>query len=308
MLTAGLGTRLRPLTRRRAKPALPVAGTPLVERIAIWLRSRGIGRLLLNLHYRPDTVTAVMGDGSRLGVEVRYSWEMPLLGSGGGPRRAFSLVSDARLWLVNGDTLADIDLDALAREHTARGALVTLALVPNPAPDRYGGVLVDDDGAITGFVPRGTAGRTWHFAGIQLAERAAFAGLEDGVPARSIGGLYSDLMAARPGSVRGFRSDAPFLDIGTPREYLDTSLALAGARVVAGPGVEIAPTATVDRCVLLDGARVEAGARLRGVVVEEGTSVPGGFEAAECVLLPSDAGGPPVAVAFDGGMSEPDLS
>jgi len=305
VLTAGLGPRPRALTLRRAKPALPVAGTPIVERIAVWLRDRGVRRLLLNLHYRPETVTAVMGDGARLGVEVRYSWERPLLGSGGGPRRAFSLVADERLWLVNGDTLADIDLDGLAREHAASGALVTLAVTPNPAPERYGGVAVDDDGVVTGFVPRGTSARTWHFVGIQLAERDAFAGLEDGVAARSIGGVYDDLIAARPGSVRAFRSDAPFFDIGTPREYLDTCLALAGTRVVAGQGVEIARTATVDRCVLLDGARIGEGAHLRDVVVEEGTIVPGGFRAAGCVLLPSAAGGPPVVVAFEGGAPEP---
>lgn len=301
MLTAGLGTRLRPLTDRRAKPALPVAGTPLVERIVAWLRDRGVSDLLLNLHYRPETITALVGDGTGLGVRVRYSWEVPLLGSGGGPRRAFSLVPDDWLWLINGDTLTDVDLAAMADEHARTGALVTLALVPNPAPERYGGVLVDADGAVTGFVPRGADAPTWHFVGVQIAGREAYAPLEDGVPARSIGQLYKELIAWRPGAVRAFRCEARFLDIGTPREYLDACLTLAGAALVSGRDVRVAGTAALDDCVLLDGARVDDHVRLRRVVVEAHTLVPAGFEARECVLIPPERHGErPVAVPFDG--------
>ena len=48
ILTAGLGTRLQPLTLVRAKPALPVAGEPLIRRIVTWLSSQGVGDLVLN--------------------------------------------------------------------------------------------------------------------------------------------------------------------------------------------------------------------------------------------------------------------
>ena len=155
VLTAGLGTRLRPLTADRAKPALPVAGPTLVERILTGFSGCGVDHILLNLHYRPETITRIVGDGSALGVSVRYSWEVPLLGSGGGPRRAFSLVPDDRLWLVNGDTLTDVDLTAMAAEHSASDALVTMAVIPNPAPDRYGGVVVTSEGAVRGLCAAG---------------------------------------------------------------------------------------------------------------------------------------------------------
>ena len=89
ILTAGLGTRLRPLTDVRAKPAIPVAGEPMIRRIIRWLTSRGVTDLVLNLHHLPHTLTALVGDGSDLGLRVRYSWESPqVLGSAGGPRHA----------------------------------------------------------------------------------------------------------------------------------------------------------------------------------------------------------------------------
>jgi mannose-1-phosphate guanylyltransferase len=252
----------------------------------------------LNLHYRPETITALVGDGAALGVRVRYSWEAPLLGSGGGPRRAFSLVPDDRLWLVNGDTLTDVDLGALSREHAAGDALVTMALIPNPAPARYGGVLVDEDGSVRAFVPRGSTDPTWHFVGIQIAERAAFASLDDGVPAESVGRLYRSLIAARPGAVRAFRCDAQFIDIGTPREYLDACLSLAGTAIVRGERVRVAEGATLHDCVLLDGATVEAGAVLRRVVLGEGVTVPSGFSASDSVLMPGLGGGSPEVTRF----------
>lgn len=290
VLTAGLGTRLRPLTADRAKPALTVAGQTLIERILEQLFRQGIRDVLLNLHYRPETITAVVGDGSALGQRVRYSWEVPLLGSGGGPRRAFSLVADDRLWLINGDTLTDVHLPAMAAEHAASDALVTMAVIPNPAPERYGGVVVTAQGEVTAFVSRGWGAPTWHFVGVQIAEREAFASLADGVPADSVGPLYRALMASRPGAVRAFRSDARFVDIGTPRDYLDACLSLAGSPLVAGTRVEVAPSATLEQCVLWNDVRIGGGVRLRRVIVGDGVHVPDKYEADNAVVVDGPRG------------------
>ena len=63
VLAAGLGTRLRPLTNVRAKPAVPVAGRPLVVRILVWLAAQGVEPVVLNLHHRPETITRAVGHG-----------------------------------------------------------------------------------------------------------------------------------------------------------------------------------------------------------------------------------------------------
>src|SRR5947207_12258289 len=82
VLAAGLGTRLRPLTDVCAKPAIPVAGEPLIRRIVRWLAAHDVNEVVVNLHHLPETVAAVLGDGSDLSVRVRYSWEQPqILGS-----------------------------------------------------------------------------------------------------------------------------------------------------------------------------------------------------------------------------------
>ena len=208
-----------------------------------------------------------------------------MLGSAGGPRRAFSLARDERLWLVNGDTLADAPLGEMAEAHRSSDALVTMAVIPNPDPSRYGGVVFDDGGAVTGFSRRGATGPSWHFVGVQIAERAAFERLPDGVPADSVGALYPSLIAERPGSVRAFRCEVAFRDIGTPADYLAACLALAGSpEALRAPGVHVPADASVEQSVLWEDVQVESGARLSECVVMNGARIPEGFQARRAVI------------------------
>jgi NDP-sugar pyrophosphorylase family protein len=225
VLAAGLGTRLRPLTNSCAKPAVPLAGEPIVRRIVRWLASHDVRDLVLNLHYLPHTITTVLGDGSDLGVRVRYSWEQPrILGSAGGPRQALDILGADTFLIVNGDTLTDLNIGSLRDVHRASGALVTMALVPNREPDKYGGVVLGRDGTVTGFVPRGAAAvGSHHFIGVQVAAAEVFEQVPAGQPASSVGGVYDALIAARPAAIQGFVSDAAFWDIGTVADYERTS-------------------------------------------------------------------------------------
>jgi mannose-1-phosphate guanylyltransferase len=227
VLAAGLGTRLRPLTLTCAKPAMPIGGEPLVRRIINWLAHEGVGDVVVNLHYLPETITRVVGDGSDLGVQVRYSWEQPrILGSAGGPRRALPIIGASTFFVVNGDTLTDLKLAPMAAAHGSSGALVTIALIPNREPARYGGARLDAERRVTGFVPRGAeAADSYHVIGVQAAQAEAFAGLKDGEPVNSVRGLYEQLVATKPGSIRGYVCEASFWDIGTPEDYAATDAA-----------------------------------------------------------------------------------
>lgn len=296
LLTAGLGTRLRPLSSVRAKPAVPVAGEALVRRILRWLAASGVTDGVLNLHHRPDTVRAAVGDPSDLGLRVRYSHEDPVLGSAGGPRHALPLLDSDRFFIVNGDTLTDLDPAALAEAHRRSGALVTLAVVPNRRPDRYGGVLVADDGAVTGFVGRGNPSPSWHFVGVQVAERDVFAALPDNEAAESIATVYPALIGRRAGSVRAVRLEAAFRDIGTPADYLRTSLALADAEAhgrtgrspLVGARSALAPSASVVRTVLWDDVEVGEGVQLTDCIIADRVRVPAGVRWCRRAVVPAD--------------------
>jgi mannose-1-phosphate guanylyltransferase len=290
VLTAGLATRLRPLSLVRAKAALPVAGTPLIHRILRSLSPAGVRDVVLNLHHLPHTLTRLLGDGAGLGMRIRYSWEVPILGSAGGPRRALPLLVDLEqgtpdsgsripspgtFLILNGDTLTDIDLRAVVDDHRRSGALITMAVIPNTEPKKYGGVAVAADGSVTGFVRRGSTEPSFHFVGVQVAEAEAFASVPADVPYETVSALYPALLSQRPGAIRAHRTSGEFMDIGTPADYLDTSLALAGREGIdlAG-GAVICRAARVERSVLWDDVVVGEGAMLRECVVTDGVRIP----------------------------------
>jgi len=287
VLTAGLGSRLRPLTLVRAKAAVPIGGTPLVCRILSWLADQGVRHAVLNLHHRAETITREVGDGASLGLDVRYSWEPLLLGSAGGPRHALDLMNADRFFVVNGDTLTDLNLEALADRHAQLGALVTMALIENPAPARYGGVVVGDDGWIRGFTRSGGDAGGHHFIGAQIVEAEAFADLPDGEPAESVNGLYRDLLEPQRSRLGGFVSRAGFLDVGTPRDYLDTVRTLTGSgeRAIVGTESIVDPSATVTRSVIWDRVTIGAGADLTDCVVADDVRIPPGARLARCVVV-----------------------
>jgi len=316
LLSAGLGTRLQPLTYLRAKAAVPINGEPLVVRSIRNLARFGIRDLVLNLHHKPATIAAVVGDGSDRGVRVRYSWEQPVLGSAGGPRHALPLLIDDQVddqgddqgddhgdrghgdfLIVNADTLTNLDIPALLARHRASEALVTMALIRNPKPDHYGGVLVSPDGWVTGFSPRRRSTETdtrephpYHYIGVQVANARAFASLEDGVPYESVNALYPRLLAAQPKAIAAFISDASFLDIGTAADCLETSLTLADREgpSLIGDRADIHPTAALIRTAIWDDVTVQAGAVLRECVVGDGAVIPAGARFERCAIVPAN--------------------
>jgi NDP-sugar pyrophosphorylase family protein len=288
ILSAGVGARLDPLTRVVAKPAVPLAGRTLIERAIGWLTHTGVTEIVVNLHHRPETIAAVLGDGSGLGVRLRYSWEPVLLGSAGGPRHALALLDAETFLIVNGDTLVDFNLGEMIDAHAARGAEVTVAVIPNPRPDHYNGMELDQEDRVTGFVLKGERRPSWHFVGVQIARAGVFAPLPDNVAAETVTGVYRNLVATRPGALCGFRARTTFLDVGTPRDYLDAALRLAAPQPNAvEPGAAIDPGAHLAHSVIWSGARVAAGADLEGTVVTGGVEIPPGFRGRDAVLLPA---------------------
>jgi NDP-sugar pyrophosphorylase family protein len=250
---------------------------------------------VLNLHHKPETITREVGDGRALGVRVRYSWEDPILGSGGGPRRALPILGTPTFIIVNGDTLTNLDLEAMWRMHRSSGAPVTLAVVKNPRPDKYGGVVVDDRGRVTGFVRRGVDPSAYHFIGVQIASASVFSDLEDNQPAESVSGLYPHLLARDPRSVCAYLSDAEFQDVGTPRDYLDTALRVAdreGTRnQLVSASAKVAQDAMVSDSILWDNVRIGARCRVVRCVVGDAVDLPAGGSYADQAIVNSAGGG-----------------
>jgi mannose-1-phosphate guanylyltransferase len=281
VLAAGLGTRLDPLTRLVAKPAVPLGNRSLIEHVLAWLRAHGVRDVVVNLHHRPASITAIVGDGTHLGLRIRYSWERQILGSAGGPRHALPLMDTDPVVIVNGDTLCDFPLGTLTAAHQRGGGDVTMAVVPNPAPDHYNGITIGPNHEITGFVPRGHRARgSWHFVGVQIAAAQVFEPLADGVPAETVAQHYREIVAAQPGRIRACPVETTFWDVGTPADYLRAALSMPPAALRPGGSAH-------EGSAIWPGAVVDAGAALDGCVVAGEVRLGADFRARRAVIIPA---------------------
>lgn len=153
ILAAGFGTRLGDLTRDCPKPMLPIGPEPLLAYLLGHMKSQGVGQVILNLHFQPETIRERFGDGSAWGLQLAYSLEEQLLGTAGGVRRVAPFFAGEEHFLVQyGDVLTDQDFTPLVRHHREHQALATL-LVHERA--RSNSLLeIDPTGRITRFLER----------------------------------------------------------------------------------------------------------------------------------------------------------
>jgi mannose-1-phosphate guanylyltransferase len=288
ILTAGLGTRLQPLSAYRAKPALPIAGTPLVARMLRRLREAGLRRVVLNLHHRADSITRIVGDGAAFDLQVRYSWESTILGSAGGPARAIPLLEADRFLIINGDMITDVDIRALLDQHVQTNALVTMAVIDG-LPG-YNGVIGDSRGIVSGF---GKQPGAYHYIGVQAVNASVFAGVSIDTISETVHGIYPRLIASKPDAIRVFYSKASYFDIGSPRDYLETVKTIArqeGRPLDRGAGGDVAADATLVDTILWDRVRVGARATLTNCVVADDVVVPAGSHYSHSALVMGENG------------------
>jgi NDP-sugar pyrophosphorylase family protein len=289
ILAAGYGTRLWPLTVDRTKPAIPFLGKPLVGYVAEYLGRYGCDEVVVNLHHRPESVRAALGDGSRFGVHLEYVEEETILGTSGAMDNARHLLDGETFFAVNGKIVTDIDLREALATHRRMNALATLVLLPNARRERFS-MVETSDGLVTGFgglpSPLATDERASDdesnvplmFTGIQILEPRIFDYIPRGVFSHSTTDVYPQAIA-RGERVVAHVATGRWYELSTIARYLDISLALlkdTGRDVVLGVGCDISPAAEVRDSVLWDNVRVEDKAHVRRAVLGDGVVIPSG--------------------------------
>ncbi len=150
ILVGGKGTRLRPLTDSCPKPVLPVLDKPCLEYFIDSLAEAGINDVILACGYRSDQVVEALGDGSKQGISITYSYEDRPMGTGGAVKLLESRL-DGVFVVANGDVFIDLDLKKQIDMHFSSGSDITIALTPVENPCEYGIARVDESGRITEF-------------------------------------------------------------------------------------------------------------------------------------------------------------
>lgn len=280
VLVGGFGTRLRPLTSDLPKQMLPIVDRPMIEHVVGHLAAHGVEEVVLSLGFLPDAFRDAYSDGRCAGIPLHYAVEPEPLDTAGAIRFAAEDAGiDEAFLVLNGDVLTDLAVDELIGFHRASGAEATVSLTPVDNPSRYGVVPTDADGRVTGFVekpPAGAAPCNWINAGTYVFEPSVIDRIEPGRRVSVEREVFPAM--ADEGVLYGLRSEAYWVDTGTPETYLGVQLDLLdGVRGPARSGVddaaEIHPGATVRRSVIGPGAVVAEGSRVCDSVVMAGSRI-----------------------------------
>ncbi len=222
ILAAGRGERLRPLTDAVPKPLLRAGGRALVEWQIERLAAGGFRDLVVNHAHLGAQIEAVLGDGSRYGVRIRYSPESPALEVAGGIARALPLLDAAPFVVVSGDIHTDFDFASLvprieAIERDPDGCIAHFVLVDNPPWHAAG-----DMGLAAGRVRR--EGPTLTYGNIGVFHPQSFREIPPGTRLKLFPWMYRYVDEGR---VTGERYAGAWDNVGTAEQLADLDRRLA---------------------------------------------------------------------------------
>jgi len=298
ILAGGLGTRLRPLTYSRPKHLLPIANVPHIDHVLDLLQRHGVHEIVLLTSYLAEAFEPTVERAAQRGLTVAVAHEREPLGTAGALKNAQQLVGDETFLAFNGDVLTDVDLSEMVDWHRERNAEATIVLTAVDHPSAYGVVPTEPDGRVLGFIEKpapGEAPTNLINAGVYICEPR----LLDRIPAGQVfsaeRGLFPAVVEDRTMYAKG--TDAYWMDIGTPANYLQANLdALAGrylcsavthpdeGMALLAPGAELHESARVFSSCLGSGSRVEAAATVKRAVLLPGATVGEGATVRDAVL------------------------
>jgi len=233
ILAAGFGTRLRPLTDHLPKPLLQVGNRPLIHYTLLLLKRYGITDILINLHHLGGKIAEEVGTGIRFGMNVTYSEEPEILGTGGALKKVRSEFSKGTFVVINGDILVDLNLDKVVEFHHRKKGVGTLVLREDEEVMRYGAVEIDSKSQVRNIVGRcgwkGERLSPFMFTGVHVMEPKVF----DYIPPEtfySITDAYVEMIKKQE-RLFGYPMKGYWNDIGIPERYQQADRDLKGGKI-----------------------------------------------------------------------------
>jgi NDP-sugar pyrophosphorylase family protein len=227
ILAGGLATRLRPLTETVPKALLELAGEPFIAHQLRLVRREGISRVVLCVGYRWEMIRDFVGDGSRFGVEVRYSTDQPrLLGTGGALLKALPDLGPEFL-VMYGDSWLDTAFAPVVASSRESGKPALMTVFRNDGQWDTSNVWYQD-GAIRRYDKRERLPQMRHIDwGLSVCSAALLATRPADTPF-DLAELYTDL--SRQGQLAGYEVATRFYEIGSMAGLRETDALLRSLR------------------------------------------------------------------------------
>lgn len=169
ILAGGRGKRLRPVTDYIPKPLVPIKNIPIIEWQLKYLKKFGVDEVIICTGYKQEMVESYL-DVKKTGIKIRYSVEKTPLGTGGAIKKAGKMIKEKSFFVINGDTITNIDLKKLSEKQNSIASIELQTKF---------GILETRDDKIINFKEKKEVSDTWMNAGIYHLEKSILKDLPD---------------------------------------------------------------------------------------------------------------------------------
>ena len=214
ILAGGFGTRLKQVVKDVPKPMAPINDTPFLEYILDWLNSHKINHVIIAVGYKKEIIIDYFKDSYK-NIQIQYSIEDTPLFTGGAIKKALTKCNDKNIFIINGDTYFNVDLEKMYKFHLEKNSDFTIAVKQMQKFDRYGTVNTKEDKVI-GFSEKKYHEEGYINGGIYIFKKNLLNEVEK--KAFSLEQEYMEKYYNKI-NMNAFKSQAYFIDIGIPEDY-----------------------------------------------------------------------------------------
>jgi NDP-sugar pyrophosphorylase family protein len=216
IMAGGKGTRLHPYSALFPKPLMPLGDMPILELLLRRMKADGVQEVIIAVNHLRHLIEAYFGDGSALGLRLRYSNEDKPLGTAGALGNMLDLL-DERFFLANGDLLTTMDLRRMARNHIADRADASVGIYERENKIDFGLIEFDKENRLCVYREKPTS-KYYVSMGVYILQREAVRPHVSKADYLDMPNLLLQIKASN-GNVVCFRDNCVWLDIGRPDDF-----------------------------------------------------------------------------------------
>lgn len=216
IMAGGKGTRLHPYSALFPKPLMPLGDMPILELLLRRMKADGVEEVIIAVNHLRHLIEAYFGNGSALGLRLRYSSEDKPLGTAGALGNMLDML-DETFFLANGDLLTTMDLGRMAFSHVSERADASIGIFERENKIDFGLIEFDDRNRLSVYREKPTS-KYYVSMGVYILGREAVRPHVSKVDYLDMPNLLLKIKAAN-GNVICFRDDCVWLDIGRPDDF-----------------------------------------------------------------------------------------
>jgi NDP-mannose synthase len=216
IMAGGKGTRLFPYSALFPKPLMPLGDMPILELLLRRMKAAGVREVILAVNHLRHLIEAYFGNGSELGMRLRYSSEEKPLGTAGALGNLLDVL-DETFFLTNGDLLTTMDLTRMAVSHIAERADASIGVFERENKIDFGLIEFDTQNRLSAYREKPTS-KYYVSMGVYILQREAVRTHVSDIGYLDMPNLLLKIKAA-DGNVVCFRDDCIWLDIGRPDDF-----------------------------------------------------------------------------------------